>query len=120
MFREMEDGAFTVHLYWNPRDYRATILCMSSNYRRDFTLEKIQSYFPLSRLGVSRQESSLQLYYMSQSRSVATLWARLRFRCYERMVLFFCIVMALKTQGPPEVAMKPSDYRLAGEAVLSE
>ncbi|KAI9791765.1 MAG: hypothetical protein M1816_003575 [Peltula sp. TS41687] len=113
---ELEDGGFVVQLYWNPSANRAMILCMSGH-----SWDKSQSYFPLSQLGVSRQETCLQLYHLSQSRSsTRPLWARLRFRCYERMVLFFCTIVALRVQGPPDVPMTPNDYRLDGEKMLGE
>lgn len=93
-----------------------------SGYQRRGVAD-LQSWASVSSLGVSREGSSLHLYqmgYSSRSRQRRLSWAIVRFRSYERMVLFFCTFLALRAQGPAEGTMKSIEHQLDEEVPVAE
>ncbi|ORY17790.1 hypothetical protein BCR34DRAFT_596663 [Clohesyomyces aquaticus] len=82
----------SVSLYWRAEDNRARILFENDTGRG------MTCCFPLTGLKVMRTESCLQFCRINRQDGGYDLWANLRFPIYERMVLFYCSVVAMKRQ----------------------
>lgn len=100
-----------VRLYWRPSDNRARILVLTL----DSTGEKLRYCFPLTGLKVLRTESCLQLCRVNLADGKLDLWANLRFTVYERMVLFYCTVVAMKRQDHVPTPQGLEDFFQPGE-----
>lgn len=88
-----DQGQVEVQILFRPTDSRARILFIAKDaYRRE-------RYYclPLTNLKVIRRSSSLQLCRTTRDGRYS-LWARLNFYLYERMVLFYCTFVAMKRQ----------------------
>jgi hypothetical protein len=99
-----------VRLYWRPTDHRSRILFL--------TQEKGIRYrfcIPLTALKVIRTESTLQLCRVNRADGELDLWANLKFTCYERMVLFYCTVVAMKRQDWIPAPQGLQDFFQPGE-----
>ncbi|KAI9831859.1 MAG: hypothetical protein M1826_002891 [Phylliscum demangeonii] len=115
---ELDHGALIVRLYLNRRDQRARILCLSADSdARHAVGGRLQSWSSIGLLRITRAGGCLRLSH-EQDGGVRRLWAQLSFACYERLVLFFCTLVALRAQGPPErwAAVDGDD----GEEVLAQ
>ena len=104
-----------VRIYWGPRDGRAKLLCLSGY--NNATSPKSKSCMPLSILRVVRVESCLQFRRWNVVQESSELWLCLKFTTWQRLVLFHCMVMALKAQGPFESETRPSDYVISGDTL---
>ncbi|KAI8936850.1 hypothetical protein NX059_006087 [Plenodomus lindquistii] len=90
-----------VRLYWRAGDNRARLLFLTL----DPSGRRMRQCIPVTNLKLLRTESCLQLCRVNRKDGQLDLWARLRFTLYERMVLFYCTVVAMKRQdqnGTPE------------------
>lgn len=83
-----------IRLYWKPENSRARILFLT----KEPNGSRLRYCVPLTNLKVIRTESCLQLCRVNRYDGELDLWANLRFLLYERMVLFFCVLVALKRQ----------------------
>lgn len=92
-----------VRLYWRPTDLRCRVLIIARDARG-----QLQHYCtPLTNLKIIRQGPCLQLCRVTRGDHRYVLWARLSFVLHERMVLFYCTLVAMKRQDQqflPEVA----------------
>jgi len=91
----------TVRLYWREEDNRARVLYLT----KDEDKNRMRFCFPLTGLKIMRQGACLQLCRVNRRDGQLDLWARLRFTLYERMVLMYCTMTAMKCQdqaGTPE------------------
>ncbi|KAF2133226.1 hypothetical protein P153DRAFT_372890 [Dothidotthia symphoricarpi CBS 119687] len=102
-----------VRLYWRSDDSRARILFLTM----DPTGRRMRYCFPLTGLKVIRSESCLQLCRVNRKDGQLDLWARLRFTLYERMVLFYCTVVAMKRQDQSGIADGLEDFFTPGERI---
>ncbi|KAI9786643.1 MAG: hypothetical protein M1839_006194 [Geoglossum umbratile] len=102
------DSDLNVRLVWNSRDNKAKILCTMGGPSGPSTF---QSVHPLSALKITRAGACLQLLRSGTSH----LWANLKFKIYERMILFFCTFTALRAYGPADPMAEPSEFQLDGE-----
>lgn len=100
-----------VRLYWRTDDNRARILFLTL----DPSGRKMRFCFPLTGLKVIRTESCLQLCRVNRQDGKLDLWANLRFTLYERMVLFYCTLVALKRQDDVQAPKGLDDYFQPGE-----
>ncbi|KAL8654394.1 MAG: hypothetical protein Q9226_003460, partial [Calogaya cf. arnoldii] len=108
-----EDGDLRVRLFQRESDHRARIHCRVSRNGRSIK----QCCVPLARLLVQRHASTLKLCRIEGSGRTKELWACLRFPSYERLVLFHCSFMALRSEDAE--AEKPvgllNDTEIHGE-----
>ncbi|KAH8732270.1 hypothetical protein GQ44DRAFT_721566 [Phaeosphaeriaceae sp. PMI808] len=102
-----------VRLYWRADDNRARILFLT----KDPSGRRMRHCLPLTGLKVLRDESCLQLCRINRKDGRLDLWARLRFTLYERMVLFYCTVVAMKRQDQAGIADGLEDYFERGEKI---
>lgn len=100
-----------VRLYWRPSDQRARILFLTL----DSSGRKMRYCIPLTALKVLRTESCLQLCRVNRADGKLDLWANLRFTLYERMVLFYCTVVAMKRQDSVPTPQGLEDFFQPGE-----
>ncbi|KAI9803010.1 MAG: hypothetical protein M1825_002243 [Sarcosagium campestre] len=112
---EFDGGAVAVHVYYNPLEHRARILCLSNRKRAVY---QARSWSELSLLHISRAECCLHLSHARRTSRTRVLWATLRFSSYERLVLFFCTCAALRSQAPPDVPFSSEEYKIQGETEL--
>lgn len=95
--------------YLRPEDRRARILFAETDSRNRETLFCV----PLNTLRVIRNRSILQLCRASDRDGSLRPWAKLKFIYYERMVLFYSTLVALKRQDwketPFELLEEPRD-----------
>lgn len=82
-----------LRLYFRPADSRCRIWIST----KDSTLRESQYCTPLNNLKIIRNASTLQLC-RAKGEGSYSLWARLNFYRYERMVLFYCTFVAMKRQ----------------------
>ncbi|KAL5427354.1 hypothetical protein PMIN04_001368 [Paraphaeosphaeria minitans] len=100
-----------VRLYWRSNDNRARILFLTL----DPSGRKMRYCFPLTGLKVLRTESSLQLCRVNREDGQLDLWANLRFTLYERMVLFWSTMVAMKRQDDTQTPPGLEDFFQPGE-----
>ncbi|KAK7180285.1 hypothetical protein PSPO01_13701 [Paraphaeosphaeria sporulosa] len=100
-----------VRLYWRSEDNRARILFLTL----DPTGRRMRYCFPLTGLKVLRTESSLQLCRVNREDGQLDLWANLRFTLYERMVLFWSTMVAMKRQDDTQTPPGLEDFFQPGE-----
>ncbi|KAL8850331.1 MAG: hypothetical protein Q9221_004746 [Calogaya cf. arnoldii] len=89
-----EDGDLRVRLFQRESDHRARIHCRVSRNGRSIK----QCCLPLAKLLVQRHASTLKLCRIEGSGRTKELWACLRFPSYERLVLFHCAFIALRSE----------------------
>ncbi|KAL8959971.1 MAG: hypothetical protein Q9193_003244 [Seirophora villosa] len=106
-----EDGDLRVRLYHRNSDQRARIHCRLSRNGRS----QRQACLPLTTLRVQRQGSTLKLLRVDSTGHARELWACLRFLCYERLVLFYCAFLALRSEDSASPIGSLVDYELHGE-----
>ncbi|KAF2085042.1 hypothetical protein K490DRAFT_68242 [Saccharata proteae CBS 121410] len=102
-------AAVTVQLYWRSDDHRARILILTV----DWLGRPLRHCIPLSALKILRDESNLQLCRVDPRNGEHDLWANLQFLHYERMVLFYCTIVAMKRHD--RVPSMLEDYFQPGE-----
>ncbi|KAJ4305343.1 hypothetical protein N0V90_000874 [Kalmusia sp. IMI 367209] len=100
-----------VRLYWRSDDNRARILFLTL----DPSGRRMRYCFPLTGLKVLRTESSLQLCRVNREDGRLDLWANLRFTLYERMVLFYSTMVAMKRQDDTQTPPGLEDFFQPGE-----
>ncbi|KAI9864323.1 MAG: hypothetical protein M1813_003243 [Trichoglossum hirsutum] len=105
------DSDLNVRLVWNRRDNRAKILCSTGGSTGPPIFQSVQ---PLSALRITRAGPCLQVLRSG----TVLLWANLKFKIYERMILFFCTFTALRAYGPADPMAEPSEFQLDGEIEL--
>lgn len=94
--RPFDNSALHVRLYTNPITHRARILIITPTPTR----HPLYHCLPLTSLKVIRNKSTLQLCRRHQGARSYYLWASSNFLLYERMVLFYSTLVALKRQDP--------------------
>ncbi|OJJ51555.1 hypothetical protein ASPZODRAFT_57517 [Penicilliopsis zonata CBS 506.65] len=116
LFQLIFDGEqqLRVYLYSREDDHRARIMCKSVRASRP------SEYFcmPLNMLEIYRVGSCLQLCRRRNAGSELELWANLKFHTIERMVLFFCTILALRSQDNGRPVERIRDYELEREEEL--
>ncbi|KAI4166691.1 MAG: hypothetical protein LQ348_007777, partial [Seirophora lacunosa] len=70
---------------------------------------------PLTSLRVQRHASTLKLLRVDSTGHAKELWACLRFLCYERLVLFYCAFLALRSEDTGSPIGSFDDHELHGE-----
>ena len=80
-------------LYWRPTDKRARLLATA----RDQHGRDIHHCSPLTNLKLIRDRSNLQLCRARHDGQLE-IWTKLNFYLYEKMVLFYCTLLAMKHQ----------------------
>ncbi|KAF2852840.1 hypothetical protein T440DRAFT_20297 [Plenodomus tracheiphilus IPT5] len=100
-----------VRLYWRADDNRARLLFLTM----DPTGRRMRQCIPVTGLKLLRTESCLQLCRVNRKDGQLDLWARLRFTLYERMVLFYCTVVAMKRQDQTGIPEGLDDFFQPGE-----
>lgn len=100
-----------VRLYWRSTDQRARILFLTL----DPSGKRMRHCIPLTGLKILRTESCLQLCRVNRQDGQLDLWANLRFTLYERMVLFYCTIVAMKCQDRVQKAPGLEDFFAPGE-----
>ncbi|KAH9872050.1 hypothetical protein J1614_006310 [Plenodomus biglobosus] len=100
-----------VRLYWRADDNRARLLFLTM----DPSGRRMRQCIPVTGLKVLRTESCLQLCRVNRKDGQLDLWARLRFTLYERMVLFYCTVVAMKRQDQNGIPGGLDDFFQPGE-----
>lgn len=108
----MEATDVLVRLYWRPTDHRARILFL----HKDPYGRRYRYCIPLTALKILRTESCLQLCRANQQDGQLDLWAVLKFTLYERMVLFYCVFVAMKRQDWIKSGPNLDDHFAPGEA----
>lgn len=103
-----------VYFYLRETDHRARIVCKVPHSSRP------SDYFclPLNLLEIVREGSCLQLCRKRRSGTELVLWANLKFSTIERMVLFFCTFLALRSQDSGRPVQHIRDYELRDEEEL--
>ncbi|KAF1995536.1 hypothetical protein P154DRAFT_343151 [Amniculicola lignicola CBS 123094] len=107
----LENTGVWIRLYWRPSDSRARILFLT----HDSAGSRTRYSIPLSALQILRTESCLQLCRINHKDGQLDLWANLRFTIYERMVLFFYTLVAMKRQDQAPSEPELVDYLHPGE-----
>ncbi|WPH02900.1 Hypothetical protein R9X50_00576800 [Acrodontium crateriforme] len=82
-----------MRLYWRPSDFRARILIMTKDSHRQDT----HYCTALTNLKIIRNGSCLQLCRARRD-GIYRMWAKLNFVFYDRMVLFYSTLVAMKHQ----------------------
>lgn len=100
-----------VRIYWRASDLRARILFLTLGPDG----RRMRYCFPLTGLKVLRTESCLQLCRVNRQDGQLDLWANLRFTLYERMVLFYCTLVAMKVQDQVTTTPGLDDFFQPGE-----
>ncbi|GAD95267.1 hypothetical protein NFIA_065690 [Paecilomyces variotii No. 5] len=106
------DGAgFCVYFYVRQEDHRARIVCEVPHTTRS------NEYFcyPLNLLEICREGSCLQICRRRRAGTELHLWANLKFNTIEKMVLFFCTFLALRSQDMGKPVSRILDWELDGE-----
>ncbi|KAL8966946.1 MAG: hypothetical protein Q9197_005698 [Variospora fuerteventurae] len=106
-----EDGDLRVRLYHRNSDQRARIHCRLSRNGR----AQRQTCLPLTSLRIQRNASTLKLCRVDSSGHAKELWACLRFPSYERLVLFYCAFLALRSEDSSSPIGKFDDYEIHNE-----
>lgn len=101
-----------VELYVRDPDKRARILCKSPKQN----LSGYRFYcLPLNTLLFKRQARTLQLCRRANHRTTVELWAILQFSTIERLVVFFCTLIALRAQDAGRPIHNLGDFDLKDE-----
>lgn len=100
-----------MRMYLRAEDSRARILCKTLSSSGG----SIYRCLPLNTLEIHRSDSSLQLCRRNRSGPELELWANLKFTTMERMVLFFCTFLALRSQDSGKPIRQIQDHELVGE-----
>ncbi|KAF2644655.1 hypothetical protein P280DRAFT_514124 [Massarina eburnea CBS 473.64] len=106
-----ESNSVIVRLYWRAEDSRSRILFLTQNANG----RKMRHCFPLTGLKFLRTGSCLQLCRVNRQDGQLDLWANLRFTLYERMVLLYCTMSAMKRQDNYPTAAGLEDFFQPGE-----
>ncbi|KAI4095456.1 MAG: hypothetical protein LQ339_007236 [Xanthoria mediterranea] len=106
-----EDGDLQVRLFHRASDQRARIHCRVSRNGRFVK----QCCLPLTKLSIQREASTLKFYRMGDSRRLKDIWVRLRFPSYERLVLFHCAFIALRSEDGEKPVELFDDHEMHGE-----
>ena len=106
-----ETGQVEVRLYLREEDRRARILCRQDVGGRKAICQTITVF------RIARKDSCLHLVLLDGHRESLLVWATLRFPTYERLVLFFCCLLALKAQDESDPIRTLDDHMLEGETV---
>ncbi|KAL8818447.1 MAG: hypothetical protein Q9223_002923 [Gallowayella weberi] len=106
-----EEGDLRVRLYHRDSDQRARIHCRLSRNGR----ASKQCCLPLTRLLLQRHASTLKLCRVGDSRQAKELWACLRFSSYERLVLFYCAFITLRSEDAKNPVGFFDDQEIHGE-----
>ncbi|QGA12965.1 hypothetical protein EYB26_000610 [Talaromyces marneffei] len=107
------DEDVSVYFYVREDDNRARILCKSRRSRR------AKFYcLPLNMLEVRRVGPCLQLCRRRRSGTELVPWLNLHFESVEKMVLFFCTFVALRSQDGHKRIQDIRDYELEAEKEL--
>ncbi|MCJ1282504.1 hypothetical protein MMC26_001827 [Xylographa opegraphella] len=104
-----EDGFLKIRFYVRSHDRRARLLC-----RMDRGGQRIQSSHPITQLRIVRELSCIQIC-REDRRGRLVLWTNLRFPSYERLVLFYCTFLALKSQDEANPIRELQDHILYDE-----
>ncbi|OJJ85534.1 uncharacterized protein ASPGLDRAFT_65522 [Aspergillus glaucus CBS 516.65] len=107
------DSDLRVYMFFREDDHRARIMCKGPRSSRP------SPYFcmPLNLLEAYRNGSCLEL--RRRRRGVAgEVWANLKFSTIERMVLFFCTFLAMRSQDCGRPVARIRDYELDDEVEL--
>ncbi|KAL2829663.1 hypothetical protein BDW59DRAFT_32425 [Aspergillus cavernicola] len=106
---------FQVMFYLREDDHRARIVCKAST-----RTGPDESYcLPLNLLEVIRRDPScLHLCRRRHGGTELVIWAILRFRAIEDMVVFFCTFLALRSQDSGRPVTQIRDYELPQEVEL--
>lgn len=102
-----------VRLYWRANDNRARLLFLTI----DASGRRMRQCIPVTALKLLRTESCLQLCRLNSKDGQLDLWARLRFTLYERMVLFYCTVIAMKRQDQYGISDGLDEFFQLGETM---
>ncbi|KAL8697528.1 MAG: hypothetical protein Q9224_002266 [Gallowayella concinna] len=106
-----EEGDLRVRLYHRDRDQRARIHCRLSRNGR----ASKQCCLPLNKISIQRHASTLKLCEVGESRQAKALWACLRFSSYERLVLFYCAFITLRSEDRKTSVGFFDDQEIHGE-----
>ncbi|KAL8916942.1 MAG: hypothetical protein Q9208_008263 [Pyrenodesmia sp. 3 TL-2023] len=106
-----EDGDLRVRLYHRDSDQRARIHCRLSRNGRS----QKQTCLPLTSLHIQRNASTIRLCRVDSSGHKKELWACLRFPSYERLTLFYCAFLALRSQDSGNPIGYFDDHLIHGE-----
>ncbi|KAL2003602.1 hypothetical protein VTN02DRAFT_3148 [Thermoascus thermophilus] len=106
--------SISVHFYVRETDHRARIMCRVPHVSRP------SDYYclPLNMLEIVREGPCLQLCRKRRAGTELVLWANLKFNTIERMVLFFCTFLALRSQDCGRPVHRIRDYELHDEEEL--
>ncbi|KAF2761075.1 hypothetical protein EJ05DRAFT_251606 [Pseudovirgaria hyperparasitica] len=104
-----ESSSAKVLLFYRVGDKRARIVFTEKGQR-----ERHWYIMALSSLTIRRAGSALQLRRINQYDGKHDIWARLKFSCHERMVLLFCVIVAMKMQDPTLYPMALDEFPLQG------
>ncbi|OXV09983.1 hypothetical protein Egran_02258 [Elaphomyces granulatus] len=101
----------SVRFHVRESDRRARIVCKVRHSTR------ASEYFclPLNMLVVLREGSCLRLCRKRRSGTEFVLWTSLKFRTIERMVIFYCTFLALRSQDSGRPVENIEDYELEDE-----
>jgi hypothetical protein len=101
----------SVRFHVRESDRRARIVCKVRHSTR------ASEYFclPLNMLVVLREGSCLRLCRKRRSGTEFVLWTSLKFRTIERMVIFYCTFLALRSQDSGRPVDNIEDYELEDE-----
>ncbi|EED19703.1 conserved hypothetical protein [Talaromyces stipitatus ATCC 10500] len=107
-------SGLSVFFYVREQDNRARILCKSRRNRR------AHKYYclPLNMLEVRRVESCLQLCRRRRAGTELVPWLNLQFDSIEKMVIFFCAFLALRSQDGHKRVQDIRDCELDSEKEL--
>lgn len=104
-------GGILVRLYLREEDNRARILCRW----RGRSGGTRYSCLPLNALDVHRDGPALQLCRPILDSYKSEMWARLKFTSMERLVVFHCTLLALRSQDEGRPFENIQDHELEGE-----
>ena len=111
IIRPFESGDLLVRLYQRPHDERARIYCRTLRPAR--ARKQCSAY--LTSLKIRRNASTIEFYEIGKRTS--RLWARLRFISYERLALFYCMIIALRADDG-EAGDSITDYKIESEVQI--
>lgn len=103
-----------VRFYHRERDHRARILCETPERSGHFWY----STLPLNALQIRRNGSSLYLCQPRGRERQPQMWALLQFSTVERLVLFFCTFMSLRSHDGGHIYTNIRDSSLKDEDEL--
>ncbi|KAL9617797.1 MAG: hypothetical protein Q9160_007451 [Pyrenula sp. 1 TL-2023] len=103
--------ALEVGLYHRESDQRARVLCKCPGRGGG----SLYYCLPLNTLRFKREGSTLKLCRRISDRSKVRLWATLKFSTIERLVVYFCTLLALRAQDAGRPIEDLGDGDLEGE-----